>query len=104
MFTIFFSVNRILYVKGTWSQIVSRVLDTDIYLYRFSVLYSPVPFVLQFLIGTQVNQPILRHQVVQLPGAAEAVTRQMPGMIVRLLSRRVSYIRQSPGNGSPFFS
>ena len=99
-----FSVDCVLYAKGAWSQIVSLVLDTDIYLHRFSSLYRPVPFVLKHLIRAQVYKPILRHKVVQFPGAAETVARQMPGMIVRLLSRRVSYIRQTPGNGSSFFS
>lgn len=76
----------------------------DIYVYCFPGLYCLVPIVFQFPVGTQVHEPVLRHQIVQLSGTAKSVARQMPGMIVRLLSRRVSYIRQTPGNGSSFFS
>ncbi len=76
----------------------------DIYVYCFPGLYCLVPIVFQFPVGTQVHEPVLRYQIVQSSGAAETVARQMPGMIVRLLSRRVSYIRQTPGNGSSFFS
>ena len=104
MFAVLFSVDCVLYAKGAWSQIVSRVLNIDTYAHRLPITYRPVPFVLKQLIRAQVHEPVLRHQIVQLSGASEAVARQMPGMIVRLLSRRVSYIRQTPGNGSSFFS
>ena len=93
----FFSVNIVLYDEHAWPQIVSVIYDFYIYLYRFSGLYRPVPFILQFLIGTHINKPILRHQIVQLSGASEAVARQMARMIVQLLSRCVSHIRQTSG-------
>ena len=99
-----FSINRILYGKSAWTQITSVVLDTDIYIHIFPVLYCSFPIVLQFSIGTQVHEPVLRHQIVQSSGAAEAVARQMSRMIARLFSRRVPHIRQTPGNGSSFFS
>ena len=101
---VLYSVNKINYDELARPQIISGIYDFYIYLHRFSGLYCPVPFVLKHLIRAQVHKPILRHQVVQFPGAAETVARQMPGMIVRLLSWRVSYIRQTPGNGSSFFS
>lgn len=104
MLAVFHSVNRILYGKRAWTKVVSIIFNLYIYIHRFSVLYGSFPIVLQFPIRAQVYKPILRHKVVQFPGAAETVARQMPGMIVRLLSRRVSYIRQTPGNGSSFFS
>ena len=101
---VLYSVNKINYDELARPQIISGIYDFYIYLHRFSGLYCPVPFVLKQLIRAQVHEPILRHQIVQSSGAAETVARQMPGMIVRLLSRRVSYIRQTPGNGSSFFS
>ena len=76
----------------------------DIYVYCFPGLYCLVPFVLKQLIRAQVHEPVLRHQIVQLSGTAKSVTRQMSCMVVQLFPRRVSYIRQTPGNGSSFFS
>ncbi len=76
----------------------------DIYVYCFPGLYCLVPIVFQFPVGTQVHEPVLRYQIVQSSGAAEAVTRQMSRVIARLFSRRVPHIRQTPGNGSSFFS
>ena len=104
MLAVFHSIDRILYGKSAWTKVVSIIFNLYIYIHRFSVLYGSFPIVLQFPIRAQVHEPVLRHQIVQLSGAAEAVARQMSCMVVQLFPRRVSYIRQTPGNGSSFFS
>ncbi len=104
MLAVFHSVNRILYGKRAWTKVVSIIFNLYIYIHRFSVLYGSFPIVLQFPIRAHVHEPILRHQIVQSSGAAETVARQMSRMIARLFSRCVPHIRQTPGNGSSFFS